>query len=349
MKRIMMGLIFLVGFCSFLVTPIVVFADELDEIYRLTDEKKFDTATSRLDAYLRKNPKDPQALFLRGLILTEQKKRDEAIAVFKDLGREYPELPEPFNNLAVLYAEQGQYESAREALQQAIKTHPSYVTAHENLGDIYAKLASLSYARALQLNKNNAQTQEKLVLVNKLFVLHPGSEETSAPKSSKKEVVQPSVSDLPPPPMKEGETVVPSRQELQYQARAEPSVPASSTGGDASSSTMTDVRQTLEDWAKAWSDQNVDKYLSFYGDGFHVPPGYPNRSTWEQKRRAVIQKAKLVHVELSDLQVQMVNNNQANIRFQQHYSAHNYRDQSEKNVVLEKQNGRWKIMDESSK
>jgi tetratricopeptide (TPR) repeat protein len=114
-------------------------------------------------------PKDPQARFLKGLLLTEQKKTAEAITVFTGPHRGLPELPEPYNNLAVLYASQGNYDKAKSALELAIHTHPSYATAHENLGDIYAQLASRAYDRALQLDKNNTAAQVKLAMVKDLF------------------------------------------------------------------------------------------------------------------------------------------------------------------------------------
>jgi tetratricopeptide (TPR) repeat protein len=123
----------------------------------------------KVDAVLKAQPKDPQARFLKGLLLTEQKKTADAITVFTGLTEDYPELPEPYNNLAVLYASQGNYDKAKAALELAIHTHPSYATAHENLGDVYAQLASRAYDRALQLDKNNTAAQVKLAMVKDLF------------------------------------------------------------------------------------------------------------------------------------------------------------------------------------
>src|SRR4029450_2511152 len=117
---------------------------------------------------LAQKPKDPQARFLKGLILTEQGNSKEAVEIFTKLTQDYPELPEPYNNLAVIYASQGQYDKARAALEQSIRTHPSYATAYENLGDVYAKLASQAYGKALQLDASNTGAQNKLSLVREL-------------------------------------------------------------------------------------------------------------------------------------------------------------------------------------
>ena len=144
-------------------------AEDLKEAQKLYAGGKIQPAMDKVDALLKTTPRDPQARFLKGVLLTEQKKTAEAIEVFTGLTQEYPELPEPYNNLAVLYASQGEYEKARSALELAIRTHPNYATAHENLGDVYAQLAGRSYDRALQLDKGNAAAQAKLATVKDLL------------------------------------------------------------------------------------------------------------------------------------------------------------------------------------
>ena len=143
-------------------------ADDLREAQKLYSAGKVPAAMDKVDGILKAQPKDPQARFLKGLLLTEQKKTAEAIQTFTSLTEDYPELPEPYNNLAVLYASQGNYDKAKSALELAIHTHPSYATAHENLGDIYAQLASRSYDRALQLDKGNASAKAKSAKLKEL-------------------------------------------------------------------------------------------------------------------------------------------------------------------------------------
>ena len=143
--------------------------DDYQEAQKLFRGGQQSQALERVDSFLKGNPKDARARFLKGLILTEQNKTADAIRIFTGLTEDYPELPEPYNNLAVLYAQQGQYDKARSALELSIRTHPSYATAHENLGDIYAKLASQAYDKALQLDKANTAAQTKLGLIKELF------------------------------------------------------------------------------------------------------------------------------------------------------------------------------------
>src|SRR4030081_1291295 len=139
--------------------------DDLQDASKFLKAGQHSQALERVNKVLKAKPRDPQARFLKGIIVTEQGNGKEAIEIFTKLTRDYPELPEPYNNLAVIYASQGQYEKARAALEQSIRTHPSYATAYENLGDVYAKLASQAYDKALQLDSSNAGAQNKLSLV----------------------------------------------------------------------------------------------------------------------------------------------------------------------------------------
>jgi Flp pilus assembly protein TadD len=155
---------------SLLMAPYVsAQSDDYQEAAKLFRSGQQAQALERVDSFLKANPKDARARFLKGLILTEQSKPADAIRIFTGLTEDYPELPEPYNNLAVLYASQGQYDKARTALEMTIRTHPSYATAYENLGDIYAKMASQAYNKALQLDKSNSAAQTKLKLINELF------------------------------------------------------------------------------------------------------------------------------------------------------------------------------------
>lgn len=146
-----------------------VSADELQDISQMAEQGQQAAALDRINAYLVQNPKDAQAMFMKGVFLVGQGKRDEATKIFVDLTEKYPNLPEPYNNLAVLYADSGQYDKAQKALETAIRIHPSYATAHENLGDIYARKASEAYDKALQLDNGNTRVQSKLALVKELF------------------------------------------------------------------------------------------------------------------------------------------------------------------------------------
>ena len=302
-------------------------ADELKDISQLSDQGQQAAALERVNAYLVANPKDPQAMFMKGIILVESGKRDDAIKTFIDLTDKYPNLPEPYNNLAVLYADAGQYDKAKKALETAIKTHPSYATAHENLGDIYARMASEAYDKALQLDNGNSRAQSKLAMIKDLF----GTGNKVVAKST--EPAKPSKSGTMPirPADKKLEPIKP--------------VELAKTTPDTSANEDKAVAEAVDTWAKAWSSQDVDKYLASYAEGFKTPKG-ESRKAWEQMRRERISKPSSINVELSNQKVTLNDSSSAKVTFKQTYKANGKPIRTDKTLLLKKASGIWLIEQE---
>jgi tetratricopeptide (TPR) repeat protein len=141
------------------------YAQSLKDARTLLNEKKYAEAIAILDKLHSERPREPQAVFLKGIALADSGKPDEAIAAFHAVLGEYPELPEPHNNLAVLYAQKGEYGLARDELEAAIAAAPDYVIAYENLGDVYARLAAVNYEKAATRDVRNKTAAAKLKLV----------------------------------------------------------------------------------------------------------------------------------------------------------------------------------------
>ena len=320
-------------------------ADDLKDISQLASQGQQAAALDRINAYLAANPKDVQALFMKGVILAELSRRDEAIKVFTELTEKHPNLPEPYNNLAVLYADQGQYDKARKALETAIKTHPSYATAHENLGDIYARMASEAYDKALQLDNGNTRAQNKLSLIKDLFS-STGKPIQLASKSSPagKEATAPVLPIRPAEPAKplESKPVVPKATKPEKAAEAPKPEPK-----EASIVENEDKEITLavQNWAKAWSSKKVDKYLASYGDNFQTSNG-ESRKEWEELRRERISKPASINVEITKIRIKMENPNQAKVSFKQHYRAGSLAKHTSKTLVMQKTDGKWLIEQE---
>lgn len=137
-------------------------------------------ALAAVDRHLVAKPQDPDARFLRGVVLTELARPSDAFDVFQKLTQDYPELPEPYNNLAVLHAARGEYERARANLEMAIRTKPDYATAYENLGDVYARLASQAYEKAAGLDPKARSAGAKLALARELVNYAPAKQPAPA-------------------------------------------------------------------------------------------------------------------------------------------------------------------------
>jgi tetratricopeptide (TPR) repeat protein len=266
------------------------------------------------------NPKDAQAMFMKGIILAESGKRDDAIKTFTELTEKYPNLPEPYNNLAVLYADGGQYDKAKKALETAIKTHPSYATAHENLGDIYARMASEAYDKALQLDNGNTRAQSKLSMIKDLF--GTGNKTTVAAKAADSKTT------------KTG-TIRPADKKV------EPPKPVADTGADEEQA----INDAVNNWAKAWSAKDVDKYLASYSDNFKPAKG-ESRKAWEETRRDRVSKPASINVELANQKVMLDGSDSAKVTFKQSYRAGGKPIRTDKTLMMKKTNGAWLIEQE---
>jgi Flp pilus assembly protein TadD len=299
-------------------------ADELKDISQMADQGQAAAAIDRLNTYITANPKNAQALFMKGVLLAEQGRRDEAIRTFLDVTEKFPNLPEPYNNLAVLYADQGQFDKARKALETAIKTHPTYATAHENLGDIYARMASEAYDKALQLDTSNTRAQGKLSLIKDLF--GTGNKTTIAAKEPAKtdtKVANP----IRPADMKKVDSAT------------------TKTSADASKSDEDTLTSSVNAWAQAWSSKNLEQYFASYGASFQPAKGQ-NRKEWEEQRKDRITKPSKISVNLSNINVTSIDSTNAKVRFKQAYRADGKPIYTTKTLVMKKEGDNWYIQQE---
>lgn len=306
-------------------------ADELKDISQMADQGQTVAAIDRINTYITANPKNAQALFMKGVLLAEQGRRDEAIRTFTDVTEKFPNLPEPYNNLAVLYADQGQFDKARKALETAIKTHPSYATAHENLGDIYARMASEAYDKALQLDTSNTRAQTKLSLIKDLF--GTGNKTTIASKEPIKAEPAKVANPTHPADIKKPDTV---------RADKVPEKVATATPKSNDDDALT---AAVNDWAQAWASKNLEKYFASYGSDFEPAKG-ESRKVWEQQRRERIAKPSKISVDISNVKVTSVDSNNAKVRFKQSYRADGKAISTTKTLVMKKDGSNWFIEQE---
>jgi tetratricopeptide (TPR) repeat protein len=344
-------------------------ADELGDVSQLLRAGQQAQALKQADAYLARNPRDPQMRFLKGVILTEQNKSNEAIAVFTKLTEDYPALPEPYNNLAVLYAASGQYEKARIALDKAIHTNPTYATAYENLGDVHAKLASEAYDKALQLDSKNGNAKAKLTMIHTLVgsasgVINPKvptvaaapqaetakpapkSEIKPEPKPEAKQEPKPVVKETPKPDAQAERAAELKRQQEQKQKEEAAKRDAKAKAAAAANAERDQVLAVVNNWAKAWSARDVKAYLNAYSSSFDLPANQ-SRKDWADERRARIEDKKYINVKIESPQV-VVNGNTATVKFRQTYDSDRVKANSRKTLVLNRQGGKWQITQERS-
>ncbi len=326
---------------------------ELREINQLSEQGNQAAALDRVNTYLAANPKNAEALFMRGVILVELGKRDDAIKAFTELTEKFPNLPEPYNNLAVLYADQGQYDKARKALESAIKTHPSYATAHENLGDIYARLASEAYDKALKLDTSNSRAQNKLAMITDLFggkrttaarTVTPAPSVPATQSPATTSPANPAATNPPTtqqPPTVTPPVATPPVAETKKPAAVEPK-PAEEKPAATQERAVLDA---VNAWADAWSAQNVERYLDSYAKDFKTPGG-ESRKQWESTRRDRVSRPSKISVKLNNLSVKIESDTAAKVTFRQVYKATGLDANSNKTLNMVKEGSRWVIQQE---
>lgn len=310
-------------------------ADELKDISQMADQGQTVAAIDRVNTFITANPKNAQALFMKGVLLAEQGRRDEAIRTFTDVTEKFPNLPEPYNNLAVLYADQGQFDKARKALETAIKTHPSYATAHENLGDIYARMASEAYDKALQLDTSNSRAQTKLSLIKDLF--GTGNKINIASKDAAKAEPAKAATPAKPVEIKKPDAV---KVEVAKTEKAPEKIIVETPKNNDDALTS-----AVNDWAQAWSSKNLDKYFASYGASFEPAKG-ESRKAWEAQRRERITRPAKINVDVSNIKITAVDSNNAKVRFKQSYRADGKPISTSKTLMMKKDGSNWFIQQE---
>jgi tetratricopeptide (TPR) repeat protein len=105
------------------------------------------------------------------------------------------------------------------------------------------------------------------------------------------------------------------------------------------------VLAVVDGWSKAWSARDFPAYLSYYSTDFQTPKGKA-RSRWEAQRRRHIEHKRFIKVQALAPDT-TVEGNRAKVRFTQIYSSNNYSSKDHKVLTLEKQQGQWKIVQET--
>ncbi|MBI5276958.1 MAG: TolC family outer membrane protein [Burkholderiales bacterium] len=136
-------------------------------------------------------------------------------------------------------------------------------------------------------------------------------------------------------------------QALAPPATAAPAPVAPAVPGRAPQAVERAILSSLENWRRAWAARDLPSYLASYAPAFQPAEGVP-RSTWEQRRRAIIGKADAVSLELSGITVSVQGADRATTVFNQSYRSASYRDSVAKTIEWQRVGDEWKIVRESS-
>lgn len=104
----------------------------------------------------------------------------------------------------------------------------------------------------------------------------------------------------------------------------------------------------IDGWIKAWSEKDLDNYLSAYAPEFE-PPGGLTRSDWEKQRRKRLAKYHKIEIKLSRLTA-ISKGDAATVEFIQSFKADEFSETDlHKRLELRLHGDRWMIMKEISR
>jgi outer membrane protein len=106
------------------------------------------------------------------------------------------------------------------------------------------------------------------------------------------------------------------------------------------------VLDAVNQWAHAWSKQDVQNYLDAYAEDFKTPDGV-SRDNWAAQRRKRITNKNHIVIQVESPQI-TIDGNTATVNFRQIYQSDRLTGQSNKTLVLTKRDGHWKIQQERS-
>ena len=289
--------------------------DSLVELTRMIDDGAYKQAEDFSDKLRQKIPADPRLKFIDARLLAETGRKTQAEKIYRELIREYPDQPEPYNNLAVLYAGDGQFLKAKDLLEKAVQSSPAYASAHRNLQQIYMQIASDAYREALEPDDDAAVSRTKLVFVDNLNLPEATAvslANTAATTTVTGGIVMQSTSAVP------GNAAPDSKQ----------------------------IIQLVDDWARAWSEQDVKAYLAVYDSEF-VPDPPLTYKDWVRQRRVRLKNPQFIHVTINEPEVLTLANDVVSVTFIQDYQSDLVKDTIRKQLLMKRRSDGWRILQEN--
>lgn len=106
------------------------------------------------------------------------------------------------------------------------------------------------------------------------------------------------------------------------------------------------LRELVESWRQAWSGRDTKAYLSFYGKAFQPAKGL-SLDRWIASRHRNVGGKADIKVEINDLQLTIVDGQQARVTFLQDYSSGRYKETAQpKTLLLVREGDVWRIVKE---
>ena len=105
------------------------------------------------------------------------------------------------------------------------------------------------------------------------------------------------------------------------------------------------LQRFIASWVDAWQTQSMESYFAAYHAGFE-PRYYDSVPTWRNSRERVIGNADWIELQLSDFQYIGEEAGVVEVHFWLNYQSPTYQDNTQKKLLLSREAGKWRILEE---
>ena len=107
-----------------------------------------------------------------------------------------------------------------------------------------------------------------------------------------------------------------------------------------------DIRDITKDWAKVWTNKNMDEYATYYSKDFHSDG--LNKKNWIKRKKSLAKSYGYINVQVSNFRVDK-SKDSITIRFMQDYKSSGFSAIGIKTLIFINEDNGWKIYRESWK
>jgi tetratricopeptide (TPR) repeat protein len=294
--------------------------------------------------------------------LYQQGQLKQAESLYRDLLDEYPKLPELYNNLAVVLVADGRLEEAKDVLQDGLRSQSVFASMYDNLLNINSSLSRQLYLQALlPVDEIEPGVKDLDSLSEFAQLYYPTNESIGQTKVS--EGVQ---------NKRAGDSVILSAIKDQ-ESKAEPVKtvitqikPDSKTANVARLTQLAqsgdaplmdhvppimnlehEISTALNHWVDAWSAKDSQAYINSYVENYR-PDKNTTHTAWVKQRQSRLARPKWIKVSIDKVQYFILDANRVAVQLRQRYRSDTYNDVTQKELVLIRVDGSWKIEQENS-
>lgn len=251
--------------------------------------------------------------------------------IYRQLLKDYPKLPELYNNLAASLIAQGKSKQAIKVLQAGLRSHSGFASLYDNLLDVNASISRQHYMQALVPVKQDNPRLRAMPLsdLGEIYYARQPPVQIATAPVAKGPVLKPKTSSV-----KEPEPAATTLAQAEGELLVDDVPPVMDMESQ--------VKAALLSWADAWSHQDVKAYINAYVKDYR-PDENTSHAAWLKQRQQRLTRPKWIKIKLEKMEFFILESGKVAVQLQQSYQSNSYRDTGRKELLLQLQDGNWKI------